>query len=222
MPTLNLGSLRCALVACRTALASAQPSHGARRKYQRRPGGGRKSISPRSGFCRHRLRAAHGLPVEGSAQEFRQRQCHSPLFSAVAAGRILCAAVASGVGGVRRDGGDCLGMAKLGRDQGKAPLAQEAVGNNPTDRGKKRDQAQSAGGRPWRPALAYRRRGQSARREVAGPDAGRDRGSAAQADEARPKISAWTKATLASPPTSRCGSGDISRMCLERKASSPT
>ncbi len=42
--------------------------------------------------------------------------------------------------------------------QGKAPLAQEAVGNNPTDRGKKRDQAQFAGGRPWRPALAYRRR----------------------------------------------------------------
>ena len=31
--------------------------------------------------------------------------------------------------------------------QGKAPLAQEAVGNNPTDRGKKRQQAQPAGGR---------------------------------------------------------------------------
>ena len=45
--------------------------------------------------------------------------------------------------------------------------------------GKKRNQAQPAGGRPWRPALAYRRRGQSARREVAGPDAGRDRDSAA-------------------------------------------
>ena len=63
--------------------------------------------------------------------------------------------------------------------QGKAPLAQEAVGNNPTDRGKKRNQAQPAGGRPWRPALAYRRRGQSARREAVGPDAGRDRDSAA-------------------------------------------
>ena len=61
--------------------------------------------------------------------------------------------------------------------QGKAPLAQEAVGNNPTDRGKKRHQAQFAGGRPWRPALAYRRRGQSARREALGTDAGRDRGA---------------------------------------------
>lgn len=43
--------------------------------------------------------------------------------------------------------------------QGKAPLAQEAVGNNPTDRGGKRNQAQSVGRRTWRPALAYRRRG---------------------------------------------------------------
>jgi hypothetical protein len=41
-------------------------------------------------------------------------------------------------------------------------LALEAVGNNPTDRGKKGDQTQSAGRRDWRPALAYRQRGQPA------------------------------------------------------------
>src|ERR1039458_2838365 len=46
--------------------------------------------------------------------------------------------------------------------QGKAPLAQEAVGNNPTDRGKKRQQAQPVGGRCWRPAVPYRQRGQPA------------------------------------------------------------
>ena len=42
----------------------------------------------------------------------------------------------------------------------KAPLAQEAVGPNPTDRGKKRKQAPSAGGRPWRPLVARRDRRQ--------------------------------------------------------------
>ena len=42
----------------------------------------------------------------------------------------------------------------------KAPLAQEAVGPNPTDRGKKRKQASSAGRRPWRPAVDHRDRGQ--------------------------------------------------------------
>lgn len=40
----------------------------------------------------------------------------------------------------------------------KAPLAQEAVGPNPTDRGKKRKQAASAGGRAWRPAIPDRNR----------------------------------------------------------------
>lgn len=42
--------------------------------------------------------------------------------------------------------------------QGKAPLALEAVGPNPTDRGKKWKQGQLAGGRAWRPAVARRMR----------------------------------------------------------------
>ena len=44
----------------------------------------------------------------------------------------------------------------------KAPLAQEAVGPNPTDRGKKRKQASSIGGRAWHPVIARRDRSQSA------------------------------------------------------------
>ena len=43
----------------------------------------------------------------------------------------------------------------------KAPLAQESVGPNPTDRGKKWDQANAPGRRAWRPALDHRDRGQS-------------------------------------------------------------
>lgn len=49
----------------------------------------------------------------------------------------------------------------------KAPLAQEAVGPNPTDRGKKWKQATSAGGRSWRPAVARRDRSEPARRQSA-------------------------------------------------------
>jgi transposase len=40
----------------------------------------------------------------------------------------------------------------------KAPFAQEAVGPNPTDRGKKWEHAQSAGGRTWHPRVARRQR----------------------------------------------------------------
>jgi hypothetical protein len=41
----------------------------------------------------------------------------------------------------------------------KAPLAIEAAGRNPTDRGKKRDQKESFGRRPWNPAVDHRERG---------------------------------------------------------------
>lgn len=42
----------------------------------------------------------------------------------------------------------------------KAPLGQQSVGANPTDRGKKRAQAQLASRRTWGPAIARRQRGQ--------------------------------------------------------------
>ena len=45
----------------------------------------------------------------------------------------------------------------------KAPLAQESVGPNPTDRGKKGQQATPVGGRSWRPVVARRERGQCPR-----------------------------------------------------------
>ena len=41
---------------------------------------------------------------------------------------------------------------------GKAPLAIECVGPNPTDRGKKRTQEKPPYRRPWRPAVDRRRR----------------------------------------------------------------
>ena len=44
----------------------------------------------------------------------------------------------------------------------KAPLAQEAVGPNPTDREKKRQQTKSVGRRLWSPAVPHRERSQPA------------------------------------------------------------
>jgi transposase len=42
----------------------------------------------------------------------------------------------------------------------KAPLAQESVGPNPTDRGKKWKQAPPTGRRAWGPAIGHRDRGE--------------------------------------------------------------
>jgi transposase len=53
----------------------------------------------------------------------------------------------------------------------KAPLALEAVGPNPTDRGKKWEQTQSPRRRDWNPASDSRERGAEARRETPGANA---------------------------------------------------
>ena len=44
----------------------------------------------------------------------------------------------------------------------KAPMGQESVGPNPTDRGKKWEQTSFAGGRSWRPIIARRDRSEPA------------------------------------------------------------
>jgi transposase len=54
----------------------------------------------------------------------------------------------------------------------KAPLAQESVGPNPTDRGKNGDKALCISRRSWRPAFRRRIRSQHARFTVDRPDAG--------------------------------------------------
>lgn len=48
----------------------------------------------------------------------------------------------------------------------KAPLGGQATGPNPTDRGKKGDETECAGGRAWRPVVDRRYRSQSPRHEV--------------------------------------------------------
>ena len=60
----------------------------------------------------------------------------------------------------------------------KAPLARESVGPHPTDRGKKWEQAASAGRRTWRPVVAHRHRREPARRVATGIGAGQDHGTA--------------------------------------------
>ena len=47
----------------------------------------------------------------------------------------------------------------------KAPLAQESVGRNPTDKGKKRKQTSCLGGRAWCPLVDSRNRSKQARCE---------------------------------------------------------
>jgi transposase len=132
------------------------------RKYQRKPGAGRKPMPARQVFSAivYVLRTGcqwKALPKEyGSASAVHahfQRWQREGFFL-----KIWKAGLA--------EYDDMEGIAwrwqSVDGAMTKAPLAAECVGPNPTDGGKKWAQVQSAGRRPWGPAVVRRKRGQQA------------------------------------------------------------
>jgi len=157
------------------------PRSKRRRKYQRCPGGGRKPIAPRSIFAAIVYVLRTGCQWKALPKSFGSASAIHHYFQQWRKEGFFVRLWRAGLAEYDQMQGIAWEWQSLDGTQGKAPLAQEAVGNNPTDRGKKRNQTQSIGRRAWRPALAYRRRGQSPWRQAAGPNTGRDRGLPAEA-----------------------------------------
>jgi transposase len=135
----------------------------ARRQYQRKPGGGRKRKAPRLVFeaIVYVLRTGcqwKALPRErfGSASAI-----HTRFLEWQAAG-VFEALWRAGLAEYDEMEGIAWRWQSIDGAMMKAPLAQESVGRNPTDRGKKWQQAPPAGGRPWHPVVAHRHRGAAA------------------------------------------------------------
>lgn len=131
--------------------------------YKRKPGAGRPPMNPRRVFeaIVYVLRTGiqwRALPknVYGSASAvhtYFQKWSKAGVFTACwRAGLAECDELE----------GIAWTWLSIDGSQGKAPLAQESVGPNPTDRGKKWKQGESPGGRAWGPAVPRRVRGQSA------------------------------------------------------------
>ena len=136
-----------------------RPARDPNKQYRRKPGGGRKPLDYRRVFegIVYVLRTGiqwKALPKErfGSASSvhaYFQRWEQAGVF------RKLWQA---GLAEYDEMEGIAWEWQAIDGAMGKAPMAQEAVGPNPTDRGKKRKQAPPAGGRAWRPALPRRHR----------------------------------------------------------------
>ena len=132
------------------------------RRYRRKPGAGRKPMAARRVFSAivYVLRTGcqwKALPKEyGSAsavhQHFQNWQKAGFFLKLWQAGL----AEYDGMEGIAWEWQSIDGAT------GKAPLAIECVGPNPTDRGKKWAQNKPIGRRDWRPALARRQRRQHA------------------------------------------------------------
>lgn len=134
------------------------------RAYQRKPGAGRKSIDPRQVFEGIVYVLRTGIQWKALPKErFGSPSAIHRYFREWDQAGVFLELWKHGLAEYDEMEGIAWEWQSIDGSMTKAPLAQEAVGKNPTDRGKKREQAPSSGGRPWRPALARRDRSQSTR-----------------------------------------------------------
>jgi len=139
------------------------PGRDPRKKYRRKAGGGRKPLDFRKVFegimyvlrtgCQWKALPKERFGSPSSVHAYFQRWEKAGVFL-----RMWQAGLAE----YDAMEGISWRWQSIDGAMNKAPLAREAVGNNPTDRGKKRYQAQRAGGRAWHPALPRRHRSKPA------------------------------------------------------------
>ena len=137
------------------------------KEYKRRAGGGRKPKAARTVFegIVYVLRTGcqwKALPKEvfGSASAIHQR------FLDWEKAGLFLKLWQSGLAEYDEMKGIAWEWQSIDGAMTKAPLAQESVGRNPTDRGKNGDETQCADGRTRRPVIGRRNRSQSTRCEA--------------------------------------------------------
>lgn len=141
-----------------------EPRRGqAQSEYQRKAGGGRKPKDPRLVFeaIVYVLRTGcqwKALPFErfGSASAIHKR------FLEWERRGFFVALWQAGLAEYDEMEGIAWRWQSVDGAMMKAPMAQESVGPNPTDRGKKWEQAPPAGRRAWGPVVTHRDRRESA------------------------------------------------------------
>ncbi len=134
-------------------------TRGRGRKYRRKPGGGRKPLEPRLVFAGivYVLRTGcqwKALPEEqfGSASSIHK------YFLEWKRKGVFVRLWRKGLAEYDDLEGVAWAWQSIDGAIVKAPLAQESVGPNPTDRGKKWNQEKPARRREWHPAIDSRRR----------------------------------------------------------------
>ena len=132
------------------------------RKYKRRPGGGRKLMVARKVFSAIVYVLRTGCQWKALPKEFGSASAIHKHFQQWHRAGLFLALWRSGLAEYDEMEGIAWDWQSVDGAVVKAPLAIECVGANPTDRGKKRAQAQFISRRAWRPAIARRERGQRA------------------------------------------------------------
>jgi transposase len=128
------------------------------RQYERKPGAGRKPMPSRQIFSAIVFVLRTGIQWKALPREFGSASAVHLHFQHWHKAGFFQKLWQAGL--AEYDGMHGIAWQWQSADgaMGKAPLAQQCVGPNPTDRGKKRAQAKPIGRRPWGPAVARRQR----------------------------------------------------------------
>ncbi len=132
------------------------------RKYQRKAGAGRKPMPARQIFSAIVYVLRTGCQWKALPKEYGSASAVHAHFQRWQREGFFLKIWQAGLAEYDAMEGIAWRWQSIDGAMGKAPLAQECVGPNPTDRGKKWAQAQPAGGRAWHPAVARRQRSQQA------------------------------------------------------------
>ena len=134
-----------------------------KRKYLRRPGGGRKRIEARKVFEGIIFVLRTGCQWKALPKsEFGSASSIHKYFLEWKRESVFVRLWRKGLAEYDEMEGIAWSWQSIDGAMVKAPLALEAVGANPTDRGKKWDQAKSSRRREWNPAVISRKRGTEA------------------------------------------------------------
>ena len=130
------------------------------RVYQRKPGGGRKPLPARKVFEAIIYVLRTGIQWKALPRDFGSSSAVHLRFQQWERAGFFLRIWQEGLAEYDGMHGIAWEWQSIDGALGKAPLAKQCVGPNPTDRGKKWTQTQRADRRKWHPALTRRRRSQ--------------------------------------------------------------
>lgn len=130
------------------------------RKYIRKAGGGRKPMPARQAFAGILYVLRTGIQWKALPAEFGSPSSVHRYFRAWAAAGLFLRIWKRGLAEYDEMAGISWKWQSVDGCMTKAPTAREAAGRNPTDRGKKGDEAARPRGRAWGPAVDSRHRGE--------------------------------------------------------------
>jgi len=139
-----------------------------RKKYKKKPGGGRKPMDPQKVFEAIVYVLRSGCQWKALPKEFGSASSVHKYFLEWKRKGVFIRMWRLGLAEYDEMEGIAWAWQSLDRPMVEAPPAIEAVGPNPTDQGKKWDEAQHPRGRAWNPALDSRKRGERTRCETSG------------------------------------------------------